>query len=83
MPVDGPVRTDNSMVQRSLALAGTGITELPEYVVRDDLRAGTLVEVLPDYATPTLGLWAVMPPAATLAARVRVFVDHVVAGLTA
>jgi DNA-binding transcriptional LysR family regulator len=80
--IDGPVRTDNSMVQLSLALAGAGITELPDYVVREDLKAGTLVDVLPGYHTPPLALWAVMPPAATLAARVRVFVDHVAAGLT-
>ena len=82
VPVDGPFRTNNSMLQRALVLAGSGIGELPEYVVTDDLHAGTLVEVLPDYRIPSLDLWAVMPPAATLAARVRAFVDHVVEGLT-
>jgi len=82
VPVDGPFRTNNSMLQRALVLAGSGIGELPAYVVSDDLRAGTLVEVLPDYRIPSLDLWAVMPPAATLAARVRAFVDYVVGGLT-
>ncbi len=80
--VDGPFRTNNSMLQRALVLAGSGIGELPAYVVTDDLRTGALVEVLPDYRIPSLDLWAVMPPAATLAARVRAFLDHVVDGLT-
>ena len=82
VPVNGPFRTTNTMLQRTLVLAGVGITEVPAYVVADDLRNGTLVEVLPDYRIPSFDLWAVMPPAATLAARVRAFVDHVVEGLT-
>lgn len=80
--VDGPVRTDSSMVQRSLVLAGMGIAELPEYVIREDLRSGALVEVFPQYRRPPLELWAVYPPHGTWAARVRAFVDHVIAGLS-
>jgi DNA-binding transcriptional LysR family regulator len=83
VPVDGPFRTTNTMLQHTLVLAGVGITEVPGYVVAEELRTGALVEVLPEYRIPSFDLWAVMPPAATSAARVRAFVDHVVVGLTA
>jgi DNA-binding transcriptional LysR family regulator len=80
--VDGPVRTDSSMIQRHMALAGMGIAEIPEYVVRDDLRSGALVEVFDQHRLPPIELWAVYPPYGTLAARVRAFVDHVIAELS-
>lgn len=81
--VDGPVRTDNTLLQRKAALLGLGIALLPTYAVADDLRAGTLVAVLPGVHVRALELWAVVPPAGTLAARVRAFVDHVSAALRA
>jgi DNA-binding transcriptional LysR family regulator len=79
--VDGPIRTDSSLVARCAVVAGMGIAELPEYVVRDELRDGALVEVFPQHRTPPIELWAVYPPHSTLAARVRAFVDHVIAEL--
>ena len=80
--VDGPVRSDGTMIQRQAVLDGLGIADLPDYVVRYDLQAGTLVAVLTEYRTRPLELWAVHPPAGTLAARVRSFVDHVAKQLT-
>ncbi|MEQ1506187.1 MAG: LysR family transcriptional regulator [Myxococcota bacterium] len=79
--LDGPLRTDSSLLQRHAALSGTGITILQDYVVADDLRTGALQLVLPGYWLEPFELWAVWPPAATLVARVRSFVDHVAAGL--
>lgn len=79
--VEGPLRSDSSMVIRYAVLAGMGIAELPDYVVQKDLRSGDLVEVFSHHRTPPIELWAVHPPHSTLAARVRAFVDHVVAGL--
>lgn len=79
--VDGPIRTDSSSAQRSLALAGMGIVELPDYLVGDDLRSGALVEVFAHHRLAPIELWAVYPAHSTLAARVRAFVDHVVAAL--
>jgi DNA-binding transcriptional LysR family regulator len=75
--LEGPFRTDGSFVQRTVALQGFGIAELPEYVIKDDLATGRLVAVLADYEPRPLELWAVWPPAGTRAARVRAFVDYV------
>jgi DNA-binding transcriptional LysR family regulator len=79
--VDGPLRTDNTLLTRHAALAGTGIALLPEYVVQEDLRTGALVTVLPDSRARPLRLYAVYPPTRTLAARVRRFIEHVADGL--
>jgi DNA-binding transcriptional LysR family regulator len=79
--VDGPVRTGSSLVMRTVALAGLGIAELPDYVVRDELRSGALVEVFPHHRMPPIELWAVYPPRSTGVARVRAFVDYVVEAL--
>lgn len=74
--VSGPVGSDSSLVLRRAALDHLGIALVAEYTVRPDLLAGDLVEVLPAYRTRPLRFYAVFPPAATLAARVRTFVDH-------
>ncbi|MEM7718048.1 MAG: LysR family transcriptional regulator [Pseudomonadota bacterium] len=46
---------------REAALAGLGILNLPESEVKDDMAKGTLVEVLPKWKLPTLGVYAVWP----------------------
>lgn len=79
--VDGPIRTDSTLLQREAALAGMGLALVPEYAVREDLRAGRLVAVLTHVRVRALELWAVHPPDGTLAARVRAFVDHVAHGV--
>ncbi len=59
--------------------AGLGITQLGEFHVREDLRRGALVRVLPDWSHPAVPLYVVYPPNRHLNVRVRVFVDWVAA----
>ena len=49
---------------------------LPIWQVRDDLMAGRLVELLPDYSSPDADIHAVYPQTRYLAPRVRAFVDY-------
>lgn len=56
--------------------AGSGIGSLAIYSVIDDLRAGTLVRVLPDYRLQTLSVYAVYVSRAYVDARIRTFLDH-------
>jgi DNA-binding transcriptional LysR family regulator len=74
--VSGPVGSDSSLVLRAAALDHLGIALVPEYAVREDVRTGVLERVLPHYRSHPLKLCAVYPPSATLAARLRTFVDH-------
>ena len=56
-------------------LAGHGIIQAPDAVLRGHVRAGRLVRVLPDWDVPPLPLHVVYPPNRHLSTRLRVFVD--------
>lgn len=58
-----------------LATAGEGIALLPRFIVEEDLRAGRLVEVLPDWSTPEIWLTLYYPPYEQLPLRVATFSD--------
>ena len=65
------------------ALAGYGVTSLLSYMVAREIEAGTLVTVLSAYEPPPLPVHVVHHAGRQASARVRTFVDHVVAGLRA
>lgn len=75
--------TSSSHSLRAAALAGLGLTAVAEWLVADALVAGQLVRVLADHATPAGGIYAVYPTNRLLAARVRLFVDHLARDLRA
>ena len=74
---EGPARLDidSYEVMRELALAGFGLTFLPNYILADELRAGTLVEVLRDHRPPPDPIRLVYPSRRHLAPRTRAFID--------
>ena len=53
------VRTSNAPSQKFWALAGAGVTRLPEFVIADELRAGTLVVVLEAFELDGPSLYAI------------------------
>ncbi|KPC53740.1 LysR family transcriptional regulator [Amantichitinum ursilacus] len=59
------------------ALLGCGLVQLPRFHVAEDLAAGRLVEVLPDWISPDLPVSALYPYRRQLSPRVRVFIDWV------
>jgi DNA-binding transcriptional LysR family regulator len=77
--VNGSLRFDNENAVRQAALAGLGIALLPTYIVGDDIRDGRLRVVLPECEAPRMALFATYLPNRYLAAKVRVFVDYLVA----
>jgi DNA-binding transcriptional LysR family regulator len=77
--VNGSLRFDNENAIRKAALAGLGVALLPTYIVGGDLRDGRLRLVLPEYEGPRTALFATYLPNRYLAAKVRVFVDWLVA----
>ncbi|MDH4413740.1 MAG: LysR family transcriptional regulator [Rhizobium sp.] len=58
-----------------LAVAGEGIALLPRFIVEEELRAGKLVEVLPEWSTPEIWLTLYYPPYEQLPLRVATFSD--------
>lgn len=77
----GPVKADNGDILRLVALSGTGVIFQPLFIVSDDIEAGRLVQVLPDFMSHELGIYAVYPSRKHLSAKVRTFVDFLVTHL--
>jgi DNA-binding transcriptional LysR family regulator len=77
MPVRVPWRlcVNHIEVIRSAARAGRGIANLPHYLVSDDLAAGTLVALLPDFAQPRAEITAVYPAARPPSPPLRALID--------
>jgi DNA-binding transcriptional LysR family regulator len=71
------------IVLRTAALAGLGIAQLPESVVREDLKGGTLKRVLADWNTPQGIVHVVFPSRRGLLPAVRAFVDFLAERLPA
>ena len=69
------VRCNNGDTCRSIALAGGGIALQPSFMVGEDLRTGTLVEILPEYRSIELGIYVVYPTRKHLASKVRALIS--------
>lgn len=69
------LRANNGETCRAVALAHQGLVLQPDFLVGDDLARRRLVEVLPDYRGPELGICAVYPSRKHLSVKVRVLVD--------
>lgn len=76
--IKGPVSVNNGEVVRDLALAGLGISYLPDFFVSDDLQKGRLIPVLPALEQTAIGIYAVFPPRRQIGSAARAFVDPIV-----
>lgn len=68
----------NGDVLRDAAVAGVGITLLPEFIVGPDVAAGHLRSLMPKYVPADLEIYALYAPNRYLAAKTRVFIDFLV-----
>lgn len=69
------IRSNNGDVCRAAALQHQGFILQPTFLVGEDLAAGRLVEVLPQYRSLTLGIHAVYPSRKQLTPKVRLLVE--------
>jgi DNA-binding transcriptional LysR family regulator len=69
------MHTNNGDTARAAAVAGRGIVRQPTFLLGDDLRAGRLVPLLPDYNVADIDILAIYPSRRHVSAKVRVMVD--------
>jgi LysR family transcriptional activator of dmlA len=81
--VRGNLNTNDGEIAVNWALAGHGILMRAEWDIAKYLRSGRLRQVLENWQTPPADIHAVYPQRLQTAARVRVFVDFVVAAFSA
>ena len=77
--IAGPAHANNGHMLCALAVAGMGIGFEPDFIVAPEVRAGRLVPLLPDYTPPVIDIYAAYPSRRHLSAKVRAFVDFLVA----
>ncbi|MDY0871374.1 LysR family transcriptional regulator [Dongia rigui] len=70
-----PFHTNNGETLRAAALAGHGIIRPAAFLVGEDIRAGRLVRLLPDYQISDTDLLALYPSRRHVSAKVRVMLD--------
>ena len=67
--------TDDLLALRNAVIAGVGVAHVPRVAVREDLAAGTLVEMLPGW-WPKCGIvHAIFPSRRGLLPSVRTLID--------
>lgn len=76
--ITGHLASNNGDVLRDSALAGIGLALLPAFLVCDGVRSGQLVALLDAFEPRALDIHALYAPSRYLAAKTRVFVDHLV-----
>lgn len=69
------LRTNSGDTCVEAAVRHGGVILQPDFLVREHLRAGALVELLPEYRGPSFGVFAVYPSRAHLPGKVKALVD--------
>jgi DNA-binding transcriptional LysR family regulator len=73
--VNPVIEVNSPEVAKRAALAGLGITMVPEFSVEEEIRQGRLISLLADRFPDGSGVFAVYPHRRHVPAKVRVFVD--------
>jgi DNA-binding transcriptional LysR family regulator len=76
--VSGNLTSNSGETLRSAALQGVGISLAAGFLVADDLEAGSLVRLLPEYRPVDMAMNAIYPHRHHLSAKVRSFIDLLV-----
>jgi DNA-binding transcriptional LysR family regulator len=83
IPMRPRITSDDMFFLRQAVRHGAGISVLSSFLAEADVRAGTLVRVLPRWHVPTGSIWMVVPGGGPSPRRLEVFRAHVVEGLAA
>ncbi len=79
IPVSGRNIISNAIGLQQCAIAGMGLALLPHWLVNEDLEAGKLIKVLPNYDVTATDFdtlaWLVYPSRTYVPLKVKVFID--------
>jgi DNA-binding transcriptional LysR family regulator len=67
--------TDNLYAMRNAAVLGVGAAIGSRWALREELDAGRLVQLVPEWHASPLPIWLIYPPARFYPARLRRFID--------
>jgi DNA-binding transcriptional LysR family regulator len=72
--------TEDMVALRLAAMRGVGVCQFPTFVIQDDLKAGRLIDVLPDWAPKAGIIHAAFPSRRGLLPSVRTLLDYLAEG---
>ena len=75
IPVHSRLVTNSAIAVRGLVLNGAGVAPLSNFLVNEDIRAGRLEHLLPEYDCGSAGIYAVYQDRRYKQSRVRLFID--------
>ncbi len=73
----GRIKANNAQAIRTFILDGVGIAALSNFMVGNDIRAGRLEHLLPDYDCGSAGVYAVYQDRRYQQNKVRLFIDFI------
>ncbi len=74
--LDAQMLANNADMMLESCLQGVGIALLPIFTASEYLKAGQLIQILPEYKTyPERGIYAIFPQKRHLSTKVRLFID--------
>jgi LysR family transcriptional activator of dmlA len=76
--VGGSLSAGDGTVLHDWVLSGEGISSEAAWDVADDIAAGRLVQLMPEYICKPIELYAVFAPSKPIPPRIRLFVDSLV-----
>ena len=74
---------DDLLTMKFASMQGTGMTLLPDYMCRREMRTGELVEILPEWRPRPSIMHAVFPSRRGMVPAVRRFLDFLGENVTA
>lgn len=75
LELNATIHSDSTLMVGSLIRAGAGIGCQPAWCVTEDVAAGNMIQLLPDYHIKAVKLYAAYVDRAFLSAKVRSFID--------
>lgn len=77
IPLPGVIAVNDSTAYVEAGLAGLGVLQMTDYLLRDHLESGRMVQILPDWVSDPIPINIVYPQNRHLSTKVRVFVEWV------
>jgi DNA-binding transcriptional LysR family regulator len=76
VPIAAPrLRSANAGIRKQAALAGLGVARITASFCEDAVRTGELVQLLPNFVSAPLKVYALLPARRLMPAKVRLFLD--------
>jgi LysR family transcriptional regulator for bpeEF and oprC len=77
VPMRGVIALNDSNAYVTAGIAGLGVIQMTDYLMDKHVKAGEMVQLLPDWTSEALPVHVVYPQNRHLSAKVRVFVEWI------